>query len=154
MGMLLFLVLLCLALGQLTILSMNDNALNWYYSLQKPLWTAPNFVFPLVWTTLYVVMAVSAWLVWKTKKPGYPIALLFWSIQLLFNLLWIVIFFSQQNMLYGLIIIDLLWISVMVSTIFFFQILKTRRFSDVVLSSLHKLRRSIKFYDLANEYLI
>jgi len=121
LSMLLFLVLLCLAIGQLGAFFMTDTSMNWYYSLQKPVWTLPNFVFPLVWTILYVLMSFSAWLVWRAKKPHYQIALDFWCIQLFFNALWTPVFFSQQNLLYGLIIIDLLWISILITTIFFFK---------------------------------
>lgn len=121
LSMLLFLVLLCLAIGQLGAFFMTDTGMNWYYTLQKPAWTLPNFVFPLVWTILYVLMAFSAWLVWRAKKPHHQIALDFWCVQLLFNALWTPVFFSQQNLFYGLIIIDLLWISILVTTIFFFK---------------------------------
>lgn len=121
MGMLLFLVLLCLAIGQLGVFFMTDTSVSWYYSLQKPVWTPPNLVFPIFWTFLYVLMALSAWLVWRAKKTGYHTALIFWDIQLLLNGLWMPIFFSQQSILYGLIIVDLLWISALVTTIFFFK---------------------------------
>lgn len=120
-GMLLFLVLLCLAVGQLGVFFMTDTSMNWYVSLEKPAWTVPNYVFPLVWTVLYLAMAFGAWLVWRVKKPGHHTALIFWGIQLFFNALWTPLFFGQQNILYGLIIIDLLWISILTTTILFFK---------------------------------
>lgn len=121
MGMLLFLVFLCLAVGQLGTFFMTDTSMSWYFSLQKPVWTPPNLAFPLVWTLLYVLMALSVWRVWRAKKPGYHTALAFWCIQLFLNALWTPIFFGLQNILYGLIIIDLLWISIMVTMILFFK---------------------------------
>jgi len=121
MGTLLFLALLCLAIGQLGAFFMTDEAMSWYVSLQKPAWTLPNLVFPIVQTILYIFMALSAWRVWRAKKPGYLTALAFWCIQLVLNTLWTPIFFGQQNILYGLIMIDLLWISIMVTLILFFK---------------------------------
>lgn len=121
MGMLLFLVLLCLAVGQLGTFFMTNTSMSWYFSLQKPTWIVPNLLFPIVWTILYILMAFSAWLIWRAKKPGYHTAIAFWSIQLLLNDLWTPIFFGLQNILYGLIIIDLLWITIMVTMILFYK---------------------------------
>ncbi len=121
MGMLLFLMLLCLAIGQLGAFFMTETSMSWYVSLQKPAWALPNLIFPIAWTILYVLMAVGAWLVWRAKKPGYLMALAFWCVQLFLNTLWTPIFFGQQDILYGLIISDLLWISIMMTMILFFK---------------------------------
>src|ERR1700691_1149971 len=108
-SVLLFFILLCLAVGQLGVFFTTERAFAWYGTLAKPNWTPPNFVFPIAWTVLYVVMAVAAWLVWLAKKPNYRNALAFWGVQLILTAMWTPIFFGQQAILYALIIIDLLW---------------------------------------------
>src|SRR5512145_1132579 len=61
----------------------------WYASLQKPAWTPPGWIFGPVWTALYIMMAVAAWLVWKRGGFGRQrTALSLFLLQLLFNGLW------------------------------------------------------------------
>jgi translocator protein len=66
----------------------------WYESLDKPPFTPPNAVFPIVWTALYAAMAVSAFRVWKT---GDRRALPWWAAQLALNAAWSPIFFGAQS---------------------------------------------------------
>ena len=76
----------------------------WYLSLLRPPGTPPNWVFGPVWTTLYTMIAVAAWLVWR--QPGHRRALLLWGWQLLANALWTPIFFSLHRI--GLALIEVL----------------------------------------------
>lgn len=78
----------------------------WYASLRKPRWTPPNWVFPVVWTILYVLMAVAGWLVWTTV--GFGPLLWLWLAQLVVNMAWSWIFFGQKNMALGFVDILLL----------------------------------------------
>ncbi len=64
----------------------------WYLSLTRPPGTPPNWLFGPVWTVLYVMIAVAAWMVWR--HPDHRRALLLWGWQLLLNALWTPIFFS------------------------------------------------------------
>ncbi|WP_261618261.1 TspO/MBR family protein [Microbaculum marinisediminis] len=59
------LVALCLIVGFLGSLATTPNIDPWYAGLAKPAWTPPPLVFPIVWTALYIMMAVAAWLVWR-----------------------------------------------------------------------------------------
>lgn len=77
----------------------------WYLSLNKPSWTPPGWVFPVVWTILYCVIAYAGWLVWQAEVV---LPILIWGAQLLLNGLWSYLFFGRKNMLYGLIDIILL----------------------------------------------
>jgi benzodiazapine receptor len=121
LGMLLFLVVICLALGQIGDTLTTDQAFNWYNALQKPVWTPPSIAFPIITTVLYVFMAISAWLVWIGKKPGYQIALILWGVQLLLNAAWLPIFFGQQDIFYGLLVLDALWVFVLATMIIFYK---------------------------------
>lgn len=121
LGMLLFLVLFTLTVGQLGDYFTTSQSFVWYHGLTKPVWTPPDVVFPIVWTIFYTLMAVAAWLVWRGKKPGYRNALVFWGVQLLVNVMWTPLFFGQQAILYALVVIDILWILLLITTVMFFR---------------------------------
>jgi translocator protein len=79
----------------------------WYARLQKPAWGPPNWIFGPVWTALYTIMAVAAWLVWR--RGGFVAqrkALSLFLLQLFFNALWSPLFFGLH--LPGLAFVDLL----------------------------------------------
>jgi translocator protein len=70
----------------------------WYASLAKPSWNPPNYLFGPVWTVLYVLMAVAAWLVWrKAGFSGTGAALSLFVIQLALNALWSYLFFGMHR---------------------------------------------------------
>lgn len=70
----------------------------WYQTLSKPGWTPPDGLFAPVWTVLYFLMAVSAWLVWRRNGwRGARGALSWFGLQLALNLLWSVVFFGLRN---------------------------------------------------------
>ncbi|MTH98807.1 TspO/MBR family protein [Roseibium sp. RKSG952] len=68
----------------------------WYQSLKRPSWTPPNWAFPVVWTILYVMIAVSGWLVWSSA--GWGAALVLWGVQLILNAAWSWLFFGLRRM--------------------------------------------------------
>jgi translocator protein len=79
----------------------------WYAGLHKPAWNPPNWIFGPVWTLLYIMMAVAAWLVWR--RGGFTVqrkALSLFLTQLLLNLLWSPLFFGLHRP--GLAFVDLL----------------------------------------------
>src|SRR5579871_2310192 len=67
---------------------------DWYETLKKPAWNPPNWVFGPVWTTLYVMMAVAAWTVWRADGPGRRLALVLFGVQLGLNAAWSGLFFG------------------------------------------------------------
>ncbi len=82
----------------------------WYEGLAKPRWTPPNGAFPLVWSVLYVMIAIAGWRVWRAE--GLSLALAFWGAQWVFNAAWSWLFFGQRRMDRGMVDIALLWLSV------------------------------------------
>jgi len=90
----------------------------WYATLEKPDFTPPNWVFAPVWTTLYILMGVAAYLVWREgfHKTEVKIALTLYAIQLTLNVLWSMIFFGLRNPLYGLFDISALIILLILTT--------------------------------------
>ena len=95
----------------------------WYATLAKPSWTPPNWVFGPAWSTLYVLMAVAAWLVWRRRRRvEVRGALLAWWVQLALNLLWTMLFFGLRQPVWGLIEIVALWIAIAITIALFHRV--------------------------------
>ena len=92
----------------------------WYQSLNKPSFAPPNWLFGPVWISLYLLMGISLFLVWrKSGKAQVKTALFIFSLQLLFNAFWSIAFFGFRSPAFGLFIILLLWISLLLTIIIF-----------------------------------
>lgn len=95
----------------------------WYASLVKPSWNPPSSVFAPVWSTLYVLMGVSAWLVWRTAGfAGAPGALALFFGQLILNALWSYLFFGVHRPGVALVDILALWLLILATTIAFWRV--------------------------------
>lgn len=95
----------------------------WYASLVKPDWNPPSYVFGPVWTTLYILMGISAWLVWrKVGFSGATSVLVLFLVQLVLNSLWSYLFFGIHQPGLALIEIVILWSVILVITIGFWRI--------------------------------
>jgi translocator protein len=78
--------------------SRNGNREGWYRSLDKPSFTPPDEVFPVVWTTLYAMMAWSGWRIWSAApSTERRAALRLWISQLAMNAQWSKLFFGQKR---------------------------------------------------------
>ena len=86
----------------------------WYAALQKPSFNPPNWLFGPVWTALYLMMAVAAFLVWRQglDKVAVKLALGLFGVQLMLNTAWSLLFFGLRSPLLGLIDIGLLWLAI------------------------------------------
>src|SRR5271166_2683509 len=89
-------LLICLGAGSLASFLTMRGVRQWYPHLRKPAGTPPSWVFGPVWTTLYVLMAISAWLVWRQYGRGALPALLIFFAQLALNVAWSGIFFGSR----------------------------------------------------------
>ncbi|MFM1770034.1 MAG: hypothetical protein RJA22_2563 [Verrucomicrobiota bacterium] len=92
----------------------------WYASITKPSWNPPSWLFGPVWTTLYVLMATAAWLVWRQggfaaqKRPlGWFLA------QLVLNAAWTPLFFGLHWMGVALAEMLLLWAAILITLLAF-----------------------------------
>jgi translocator protein len=86
----------------------------WYAGIAKPSFTPPNQVFAPVWTLLYALMGVAAWLVWRMpESPHRTWALTFFWTQLLLNFAWSWIFFHQHLILGAALEILVLWAAIL-----------------------------------------
>lgn len=94
----------------------------WYQLLQKPAWTPPDWIFPVVWPVLYILMGIAAWVVWKTKSTSLTQETFIWFyVQLVLNALWSWLFFGMHMIGLALFEIILLWIAVAITLILFWK---------------------------------
>jgi benzodiazapine receptor len=96
----------------------------WYAGLKKPRYTPPNWVFGPIWTTLYILMGISVFLVWQKglATNGAMLAFTLFWIQLAFNAFWSIIFFGMKSKGGGVIIIIVLWLLILATIITSFQV--------------------------------
>ncbi len=108
-------VAVCLGVGYGSSLVTQSSITTWYPTINKPSFNPPNEVFAPVWTILYVMMGISAGLVWS-KMESVPVlvkkALWVFVIQLILNALWSFLFFGLQNPFLALAEIMLLWLMI------------------------------------------
>ncbi|MGD9346075.1 MAG: tryptophan-rich sensory protein [Candidatus Aminicenantes bacterium] len=98
----------------------------WYATLTKPAFNPPNWIFSPVWITLYVLMAVALFLVWRKglQTEGVKSALLFFGMQLTLNTFWSILFFGLKMPLLAFIEIVILWDFILITVLKFKKISK------------------------------
>ncbi|KHK64827.1 CrtK [Pseudomonas fluorescens] len=82
----------------------------WYESLVKPSFTPPNWLFPVAWSVIYLLLAWAGYRL--SLIPGSQLALSLWAAQIALNTLWTPVFFAAHHMIAGMVIIALLWLVV------------------------------------------
>lgn len=92
----------------------------WYERLAKPDWRPPNWLFAPVWSLLYLMIALSGWLVWR--ETGFAGALAVYFLQLLLNGAWTPVFFGLHRIDLGLLVISLLWLAIAATIVAFYPI--------------------------------
>lgn len=97
---------------------------SWYAGLKKPAFTPPNWLFGPMWISLYLLMALAAYLVWQKglSHPGVRAALAVFIAQLLLNALWSPVFFGMRAPLAGAVVIVLLWLAIALTIILFWKL--------------------------------
>jgi translocator protein len=93
----------------------------WYDGLNKPEWNPPSWVFGPVWTALYVMMGVAAWLVWDRYRDEAKGALTLFVVQLVFNAGWSAIFFGLQSPGLAFLEILVLWLLIAATIVVFWR---------------------------------
>lgn len=116
-------ILLCAGGGALVGVATAGGDSGWYQSLRKPAWTPPAWVFGPVWTTLYVMMGVAAWRIWRRGGWHRQVApLLAFLVQLALNFAWSFVFFGRQAVGAALIEILALWAAVALTAALFYRV--------------------------------
>jgi benzodiazapine receptor len=114
---------ICLGAGGLGSFFTANSVRDWYPRLRKPAGTPPSWLFGPVWTTLYVLMAISAWLVWRQYGIGARPALLIFFAQLALNVAWSGIFFGSRMPGVALAEIVILWLAIIFNIVLFYWLL-------------------------------
>ena len=119
-------VVICLAIGGVSGYFTASEIPTWYVTLNKPSFNPPNWIFAPVWTTLYFLMGISFWLVWKSNAAAAikNKAITYFIIQLILNFFWSIIFFSFHQLGIALAEIIILWIFILLSFMAFYPISK------------------------------
>ena len=99
---------------------------SWYRTILKPWWNPPGWLFAPVWTTLYILMGIAFFIIWKSvaDKKAKRTAMAFWIVQLVFNFFWTIIFFYAQQIGYALAEMVLLWLLIFITIFLFARISK------------------------------
>jgi translocator protein len=94
----------------------------WYAELVKPELNPPSWIFAPVWTTLYILMGISLFIIWEKGKRHLEIGI--FTVQMMLNTTWSIFFFGLQRLDVAFVNIILLWIFILLMIIFFYRISK------------------------------
>ena len=119
-----------LAAGGLGSIFTSSAIPTWYATLTRPALNPPNWIFAPVWTTLFVLMGIATWLIWKQgiDKPKVREALKIFLGQLTLNVLWSFIFFGLHNPGLAFLEIIFLWLAILATILSFSKVSKTAAF--------------------------
>lgn len=122
-------ILVCLGVG-FTGAGVTAEAIPaWYEFLNKPPGTPPNWLFAPVWTTLYLLMGISVWFIWRRRKDvKVNTALALFAAQLGINAAWSPVFFGMRNPGAGLAVILTMWVFIALTIRAFLKVEKRAGF--------------------------
>ena len=119
-------IVICEAAGLLGSVFTISAIPTWYAMLVKPALNPPSWIFAPVWTTLYILMGIAAFLVWHKwrthRKRDVKIALAVFAVQLALNALWSIVFFGLHSPAWALVNIVALWLAIVWTMIAFAKI--------------------------------
>lgn len=100
--------------GSITVLD------TWYYSLKQPEWAPPDYMFGVIWTAIFAMIAISGVLAWEkaTTRRDVEISLGMFALNGFLNLAWSFLFFRMERPDYALYELFALWISILVLILF------------------------------------
>ena len=117
-------VLACQCAGFIGSIFTTPSIPTWYATLQKPPFTPPSWLFAPAWITLYLLMGISSFIIWRKGINNGRVreALIVFLIQLILNSLWSIVFFGLKSPLYGVVVIVALWIAILFTMFKFFKL--------------------------------
>jgi len=129
---LLICLLIPLSIGGISGFATAASITDWYVTLNKPSFNPPNYLFAPVWTTLYSLMGISLFLVWRSPEGrNRNNALFIFAVQMILNFIWSFLFFKFNLIGVALVEIVLLWISILMMIIFFRRVSKLAAFIQI-----------------------
>lgn len=120
-------ILLPLVVGFTSSFFTRDGVDGWYKLANKPSFNPPNYLFAPVWTTLYLIMGIAFYLVWKSANniAAKQTAIILFIIQLVLNFFWSLIFFKYQQTGWALVEIIAMWVAILFTILWFGKISST-----------------------------
>jgi benzodiazapine receptor len=120
-------IVVCEGAGGLGAIFTTPAIPTWYAGLKKPSFTPPNSVFGPIWITLYLLMGIAVFMVWREglNQAGVTTGFTVFWVQLILNVLWSVIFFGLRSLLGGMVTILVLWVAILANIIMFFDVSTT-----------------------------
>lgn len=119
-------VSVCLVIGFLASFATQTSVNTWYTTLSKPSFNPPNSIFAPVWTILYIMMGISAGLIWAKGLHHIWVktALYHFGFQLLYNAMWSIVFFGLREPFWALLVIITLLILIVLTIRWFYVVSK------------------------------
>ena len=105
------LIIVAIVAGIGSLFTTQSTSSQWYQQI-KPSITPPNYVFPIAWTILFIMIAISLYLSWISSKDKTRIAVIF-SVNFLLNILWSIFYFGMRNPRFAFWEIITLWLSIL-----------------------------------------
>jgi benzodiazapine receptor len=117
-------ILVCQLAGFVGSIFTTPSVPTWYATLKKPAFTPSNSIFGPVWTTLFILMGISMYLIWKKgfQNRDVKIALFIFGAQLVLNILWSFLFFGLRCPSCAFVEIIILWIAILITILSFVKI--------------------------------
>jgi benzodiazapine receptor len=117
-------IIICQLAGVFGFIFTSSSVLTWYPTLVKPSFTPPGWIISTVWISLFALMGISLFLVWREGiiSMEWKMALVIFFSQLLVNVLWSWAFFGKESPLAGFVVIVVLWLLIMQNIIRFWPI--------------------------------
>ena len=117
-------ILLALTVGGLSALATANN-MNIYDKITMPPLSPPGWLFPVVWTILFVLMGVSAAIIFVSDSAQKESALFVYVVSLVLNFTWSILFFNMQAFILSFVVLVALWVSIIITIVKYFTIDKT-----------------------------
>lgn len=118
-------VFVCQAAGWIGAIFTSSSVKLWYPYLAKPFFNPPSWVFGPVWTLLFLLMGISLYIVWQKRSKSVGPAIFIFFVQLVFNVLWSLLFFGLKSPLAAFLEIIILWSLILAMIVMFRRVSRT-----------------------------
>lgn len=125
-------ILISLSVGIIASL-ITSGSQNLYSTIETPFFAPPSFLFPIVWSILYLLMGVSSYIIYTSnaKPSDKQAALAIYAVSLVINFIWPILFFNARLYLVSFIWIIILWIFILLTILAYSKISKVAAYLQI-----------------------